>query len=249
MVTVVVLVAFHISSSLHTFPNYLSYSNELWGGPSKLYLYLSNSDDDWGQAQKMARAYIDKTHPANCYFLRTYNNLNSDYAIPCLGMSELQWDPLPAQYTGTMIVSSTMLDGIGVPQAAVRTARIFKNHQPVAKLGGSALLVYQGTFDTSPMAASQLMMQADQVKMEDPQRALALARQAASMDPTLGMAHLIMCRSYRAFGDDASAISECNQGLSLLRKDPEYPPQVVKYLEDLMTKSGLPIATSDAVTR
>jgi len=249
MITVGMLVAFHVLSSLHSFPNYLSYSNELWGGPSETYHYLSNSDDDWGQAQKMARAYVQKAHPANCYFLRTYNNLNSDYGVPCAGMSEIQWDPLPMQYTGTIIVSSTMLDGIGVPQAAVRTARIFKDHQPIAKLGGSALLVYQGTFDTSPLVAAQLMMHADKIKTEEPQKAFDLAQKAAIMDPTLGLAHLIMCRSYRAFGDDASAIAECSKGLSLLRNDPEYQPQIIKYMETLITNSGLQIDTSDAAVR
>jgi len=249
MVTLGVLLSWNAISSLHAFPNYLSYSNELWGGPGETYRYLANSDDDWGQAQKMARAYVETAHPANCYFLRTYNNLNSDYDIPCQGMSEIQWDPLPMRYTGTMIVSSTMLDGIGVPQAAVPTSRLFKGMTPKAKLGGSALLVYEGTFDTSSMVASQLLIRANAEKENNPQQAFDLAEQAAKLDPSLGLAHLIMCRSYRVFGNDDSARNECRTGLALLRQDPEYSAPVVQYMEDLITKSGLQLDGSAAVQR
>ena len=249
MVTLVVLLSWNAISSLHAFPNYLSYSNELWGGPGETYRYLANSDDDWGQAQKMARAYVEQVHPAHCYFLRTYNNLNSDYGIPCQGMSEIQWDPLPMRYTGTMIVSSTMLDGIGVPQAAVRTSRLFKGMTPKAKLGGSALLVYEGTFDTSSMVASQLLIRANTEKENNPQQAFDLAEQALQLDPSLGLAHLIMCRSYRVFGDDVSAARECKTGLSLLRQDAEYSPEMVDYMENLITTSGLQIDSSAAGKR
>ncbi|MFD4675271.1 phospholipid carrier-dependent glycosyltransferase [Lentzea sp. NPDC058450] len=42
----VVMVA---ASSLWTFPYYLPYSNELFGGPSKTHLHLHDSNVDWGQ--------------------------------------------------------------------------------------------------------------------------------------------------------------------------------------------------------
>ena len=249
MIALVALLAFHAITSLHAFPNYLSYSNELWGGPSQTYRYLSSSDDDWGQAQKMARDYVEKNHISNCYLVRTYNNLNSDYGIPCAGMSEIQWDPLPMQYTGTMIVSSTMLDGIGVPMAGVRTNRLFRGLKPKAKIGGSALLAYEGTFDTSPMLAAQLIMRAANVEDRDPPLAFRLAGQAAQLDPTNGQARLIMCKAYRSFGDDEKALEECKAGLSLLAADPEYSPPLVTYIRDLMIRSGLPIDTSLPVDR
>ena len=171
------------ATSLHAYPNYLSYANELWGGPGEAYRYLANSDVDWGQAQKMARDYIAKTHPANCFFLRTYNNKNSDYDIPCAGISEIQWDQLQTPYTGTMIVSSSMVDGIGVRGASVQTYRMFRRLNPAAKLAGSALLVYEGTIDVSPIVAAQLLLQAREIGEQDPQQALELAQKAAALDP------------------------------------------------------------------
>ncbi len=43
------LVAFVAVSSLRTFPYYLPYSNEAFGGPAKTYLRLHDSNVDWGQ--------------------------------------------------------------------------------------------------------------------------------------------------------------------------------------------------------
>ena len=97
------------------------------------------------------------------------------------------------------------------------------------------------------MVASQLLIRANSEKENNPQQAFDLAEQAAKLDPSLGLAHLIMCRSYRAFGDDESARNECRTGLALLRQDPEYSPRVVQYIEDLITKSGLQLDSNAAV--
>ena len=241
LVLLCTLLAWQLGSSLHAYPNYLSYSNELWGGPGQTYKYLANSDVDWGQAQKMARDYIEKTHPANCFFLRTYNNKNADYAIPCGGISELQWDDLQTPYTGTMIVSASMVDGIGVRGASVQTRRAFVGLTPTAKLGGSALLVYEGTFDLSPIVAAQLLAKARQVGDQDPQAALELAAKASALDPLSGDAHAVMCGSYDTLGQLDQAEEECNLGLALIRQDPQYGQQQVKYMEEFIGKKGLRI--------
>jgi 4-amino-4-deoxy-L-arabinose transferase-like glycosyltransferase len=237
------VLAFHAVSSLHAYPNYLCYSNELWGGPGETYKYLANSDVDWGQAQKMARDYVDKTHPQNCFFLRTYNNKNSDYGIPCGGISEIQWDQLETPYTGTMIVSASMVNGVGVRGASVQTRRTFSGLKPVAKLGGSALLVYEGTIDVSPIVAAQLLAQARQVEGNE-QAVLELAQKASALDPSSGDAHVVMCSSYQLLGQLDKAEQECNKGLELVRKDPQYGPEQVKYLEDFITRKGLRIYSS-----
>ena len=241
LVAVVGLLSLHIASSLHAYPNYLSYSNELWGGPTETYRYLANSDVDWGQAQKMARDYVARTHPASCFFLRTYNNKNADYDIPCQGISELQWDPLQTPYTGTMIVSASMVDGIGVRGAAIDTRRVFKDLKPIAKLGGSALLIYGGTFDLRPLVAHQLLVRAREIGETDQQMVLDLARQAETLDPKYGDAHVVMCASYQALGQPKKAEQECNTGLELVRNDPQYGPEQIKYLEDFIAKKGLRI--------
>ena len=246
MVTLLALLAFHVGSSLHAYPNYLSYSNELWGGPSETYRYLANSDTDWGQAQKMARNYIAKTHPLNCFFLRTYHNLNSDYGIPCGGISEDQWDTVQTPFTGTMIISSTVFDGIGMPFVGAASHRIFKDLTPVTKLGGSALLVYEGTFDLSPLVAVQLVTKSRAVaeQAQDPQLALDLAQQAAQSDPSSGDAHVQICACYHTLGEMEKAEQECNLGLTLIRKDPQYGPWQIEYLKNFIARKGLRVYDS-----
>jgi 4-amino-4-deoxy-L-arabinose transferase-like glycosyltransferase len=243
-VAVVVLLVYQAATSLHAYPNYLSYANELWGGPGQAYRYLANSDVDWGQAQKMARDYIAKTHPANCFFLRTYNNKNRDYGIPCGGVSEIQWDKLETPFTGTLIVSASMVDGIGLRGASVQAHRTFADKQPTAKLGGSALLVYEGTTDVSPIVAAQLILQAREIGNDDPQQALELGLKATALDPTSGDAHVITCGAYHALGYPEQAQQQCDLALSLIRKDPQYGPEQIKYLEDFITRNGLQIHNS-----
>ncbi len=240
-ITLAVLLLFEIASSLHAYPNYLCYSNELWGGPSNTYRYLANSDVDWGQAQKMARTYIDKTHPPNCFFLRTYDSKNSDYGIHCRGISEMQWDIPETPYTGTMIVSSTMVNGVGVGAVSSETRRVFKDRKPVVKIGGSALLVYQGTFDLSPIIAAQLVNDARKKGDRDPEFALDNGKRAVALDPSNGEAHVMICASYRAFGQLQEAEQECNIGLALMRANPKYRPEQIKRLEDFIIRNGFSI--------
>jgi len=44
---VVALLLIHAVSSLRTFPAYIAYANELWGGPANTYKYLTDSNVDW----------------------------------------------------------------------------------------------------------------------------------------------------------------------------------------------------------
>ncbi len=128
---------------------------------AETYRYLTYSDADWGQAQKMVRAYVDKTRPANCFFLRTYNNLNADYGIPCAGISEIQWDPLQTPYTGTMIVSSTRRGrGRSLRGVSVQTRRVFQDLKPTAKLGAARYWFMKERLTLSPIVAVQLAFKA-----------------------------------------------------------------------------------------
>ena len=45
----IVLLAWYVYSSVHTYPLYLSYFNESIGGPSQAYKYVVDSNLDWGQ--------------------------------------------------------------------------------------------------------------------------------------------------------------------------------------------------------
>lgn len=68
---VAVLLVWHAASSLHAFPRYLAYANELWGGPAHTYRYLSDSNVDWGQQLKSVAHYLERNGVRNCYFAYT----------------------------------------------------------------------------------------------------------------------------------------------------------------------------------
>jgi hypothetical protein len=62
-VAVAVLVAFVAVSSLRTFPYYLPYSNEAFGGPARTHRHLHDSNVDWGQDLARLAAHLRRHHP------------------------------------------------------------------------------------------------------------------------------------------------------------------------------------------
>ncbi len=217
LVALASVLLFHVATSVRSFPNYLAYSNELWGGPEHTYEYLANSDVDWGQAQKMARDYIAETHTVSCLFIRPFTQSNDDYAIHCGQVTEIAADEVPTNFTGTVIVSSSVVDGIVDSEGGIRAARAFRRLRPVKKLGGSALLVYEGTFDLSPIASAVLMHRLPE--NATPELVIGQAQLAAAADPGDPDPHMAMCGRYAQLNDFPDAQRECNIGMRLILAD------------------------------
>jgi len=75
---VAVLFVFHAASSLRAFPNYLPYSNEIWGGPSNTYKVLADSNVGWEGGLKALQNYVSSRHITQCWF--AYDGpVNPDY--------------------------------------------------------------------------------------------------------------------------------------------------------------------------
>ncbi|MFF3563823.1 ArnT family glycosyltransferase [Streptomyces sp. NPDC002574] len=68
-VTAAVLVAFVAVSSLRTFPYYLPYSNEAFGGPARTHLRLHDSNVDWGQDLGRLADRLRERHPGEPVWL------------------------------------------------------------------------------------------------------------------------------------------------------------------------------------
>ena len=246
---VAAILAFQIFTSLHAYPT-ISATATSFGADRVRRIVSSPTPMLTGaKPRRWLAITLRRRIHSNCFFLRTYNSENRDYGIPCGGISEIQSDPLQTPFTGTMIVSSTVVDGVGLGRMSVPVRRVFKDLNPVAKIGGSALLVYKGTFDVSPMVAFQLLSHARGVGEQDPQLALELGQRAAKLDPSDADAHVVMCGSYRALGQLEKAQQECNLGLALIRKDPQYGPEQIKFLENFITRNGLKIDDSATVAR
>jgi 4-amino-4-deoxy-L-arabinose transferase-like glycosyltransferase len=58
LIAVSALVAWQAADACTMYPAYMAFGNGLWGGPSKVHLYLSDANVDWGQQLNDVRAYL-----------------------------------------------------------------------------------------------------------------------------------------------------------------------------------------------
>jgi hypothetical protein len=57
-----VIVAYYAFTLVSAYPNYLAYSNEIFGGRQNGYRYLADSNLDWGQGLKELKTYAEQHH-------------------------------------------------------------------------------------------------------------------------------------------------------------------------------------------
>ena len=118
-VPIVALLMFQAVSTTRTFPAYVAYANELWGGPSETYRYLTDSNVDWAQQLKDTKKYLDAHGVKNCWFVYFGEGVidTSYYGIPCkqLPTADSLWIREPADappsVDGTFLISAGDLSG------------------------------------------------------------------------------------------------------------------------------------------
>jgi len=195
---VAVLVAFHVVSSIRAFPNYIPYSNELWGGPGNAHKVLADSNVDWGQGLKAMKQYIDERHIRDCwfaYFGVLVVNV-SYYGIPCktlpVAFEDLVGMPMqivPAQIDGPVFISSTEVSGTYWRSEWANPYLPFQRTPPSALIGGS-ILVYDGKVDVSQISAlTHENLATRLLKMGKNDEALAEAESAIEIAPNRPLAH------------------------------------------------------------
>jgi hypothetical protein len=115
LVTVGVL-AFVAVSSVRTFPYYLPYSNEAFGGPAKTYLRLHDSNVDWGQDLGRLAERLREDYRGETIWLVYKGNGDLDYYGIVAG------DPrtVPAaQVHGVLAISDDAIDKADAPLKAL----------------------------------------------------------------------------------------------------------------------------------
>ena len=154
--TVAALSLWYLAASGAAFPDYLSYFNELVGGPANGARYLADSNIDWGQDLKRLKRYMDRQGIERVW-LSYFGTANPDYY-------GLRYDPLPGsvfpgrrpirpdllvleqapRLSGTIAISVTNLQGVYLPHVGVERGYFaaFRDLRPVARIGGS-ILVYR----------------------------------------------------------------------------------------------------------
>jgi tetratricopeptide (TPR) repeat protein len=157
---VAALLVFDVVSSLRAFPVYLAYSNELWGGSSKTYKYLSDSNVDWGQQLKATKNYLDSRHVDHCWFAY-FAAVVADpsyYGIACKPLTTIAsvwlqpWIDVPASIDGPVLVSAGVLSGYEFGPGSLNPYDQFQKIRPTAVIE-NGVFVYDGHFEI-PLASA-----------------------------------------------------------------------------------------------
>lgn len=158
-VAVAALLALHVASSARTAPDYLAYSNELFGGTSQTYRWLSDSNVDWGQGMREAARYVARHNIKDCWLAYFGTADPAYYGLPCKLLPDpfLRWwgDPIsvpPEKYHGVVLVSGTEIAAPYWGPEVLNPYSEFLGKKPAANIGGS-ILVFEGDIDLHAASA------------------------------------------------------------------------------------------------
>ncbi|TWT41202.1 hypothetical protein RAS1_38960 [Phycisphaerae bacterium RAS1] len=104
-------------ANLLAFPHYLSYFNELIGGPREAHRYVVDSNIDWGQDLNRLAAYA-RRHPAEKLKLAYFGSADpARYGFDVKSLvSYFPFEPRAPLTAGTYVVSLTQLVGVYDPE-------------------------------------------------------------------------------------------------------------------------------------
>jgi 4-amino-4-deoxy-L-arabinose transferase-like glycosyltransferase len=123
------LVLFVAVSSLRTYPYYLPYSNEAFGGPAKTYLRLHDSNSDWGQDLGRLADRLRQRYPGQpVWLIYKGSGVPSYYGIRSSDPLKVHSD----QVSGLLVVSDDAID-----KANARLKALIRTSQPIDQVGHS----------------------------------------------------------------------------------------------------------------
>ena len=248
---VAALVVFASVSSLHTFPNYLAYSNEAFGGPSHSYRQISNSNGDWGQGLKWVKRYLDANRVSDCWF--DYNIPFVDpkyYGIGCKPLTS-SWvkfglarvTPVPKMISGIVLVSASELDGHLWGPDVLNPYDQFSHLRPDA-IPGNVVLVFHGSFDV-PLASAYSHLGAAGVLTREKKmtEAVAEAEEAARLAPDSAQIQAGLGRTLMAAGRTEEAKQANATALRLAQTvHPEFQESLIRQIRKGQ-RSSIPVIT------
>jgi tetratricopeptide (TPR) repeat protein len=169
----------------------MAYANELWGGPSQTYKYLSDSNADWGQQLKSVKKYLDDRGVKDCWFVYFAEGVvdTKYYGIPCkpLPTADSFWVnekiEAPPAIDGPVLISAGDLSGFEFGPGALNPYAQFQNLKPTAVID-YGVFVFDGHFEI-PLAAAKSHIETARGLMDAKQidAALAEAQQAVALAP------------------------------------------------------------------
>ena len=229
MWAVSILLALHIASSLHAFPNELAYSNEFFGGPAKTYRVLADSNVGWGGGLKALKADLTRRHITDCWLAYSAWPHPASFGIPCKILPTFfstifpgKQPEIPEQIQGPVFISSEEPAGSFWGPEGFDPYEQFASMEPSRVIGGE-ILEFDGTFDVKRIAAvSHFIQVSSLLKSGKTDDALAEAKEAVSLDPASLPAHEVLAQAYAAEHQRDDAAREYQVEMQLYRAVP--PP-------------------------
>lgn len=128
---VVAAIAWLVASDLRVWPDAIRYTNELWGNTSNGYLYVTDSNYDWGQGlPELSAWHADRSAPLNVWYFGT------DSSNPSLTRYDPARESLDRAIPpgGFLAVGTSYLYGGYTPDGPARTLMLrLRASQPVAR--------------------------------------------------------------------------------------------------------------------
>ena len=237
---VIVLLLFQAVSVVRTYPAYLAYANELWGGPSQTYKYLTDSNVDWAQQLKSTQRYLNKKGIKDCWFVYFAAGVaDTDYyGIPCkpLPTADSLWlgepSPAPPAIDGIVLISAGDLSGYEFGAGPLNPYESFKQLQPIAVID-YGVFVFRGHFEIPLAAALGHDQRAGNLQragkftdaLAEQQQAIALAPDSVQINARMGDILAALGRSAEARQAYAKALKRAQT------VEPEYQVGWVPGLE------------------
>lgn len=241
------LLLFHVVSSARAFPtSYMAYSNELWGGPSATYKYLTDSNTDWGQELIGTKKYLDQRGTENCWFAYTVDPAirPSDYGIPCrpLPTPDTSWFgeqiDVPPVIDGPVLISHLSLTGYELGSNILNPYRDIQKLRPTAVIE-HGIFVYDGTFEV-PLASALGHVHRARALLDRRQldEALVEAQTAAALAPDAMQSEMVLGNVLTAMHRSDEAHAAFEKALA-----------VAKSMEPSAQEIWIPIVSQNLATR
>ena len=223
-VVVGVLLAAHVVSSARTYPYFMAYSNELWGGPGSTYKHLTDSNTDWAQQLIEVRRYLEKRGVKECWFVYFAQPLIDfkGYGIPCKPLPAFDSISVDAVYDvppvikGPVLISAGDLTGFEFGSNVLNPYRAFQEVKP-AEMIGYGVLVYDGEF-VVPLASAYAHVQRSGSLLKEKRvvEAIAEAQQGLALAPDAVQTQVALGDALKAAGRGGEANDAYGRALSVV---------------------------------
>jgi hypothetical protein len=130
------LILFVAVSSWRTYPYYLPYSNEAFGGPSKTHLHLHDSNVDWGQDLGRLADRLRQRYPGQqVWLVYKGSGVPSYYGIAASNPLTVP----PDKVHGLLVVSDSRIS-----RPSDRLAKLIDSSEPIDEVGHSITIYRRG---------------------------------------------------------------------------------------------------------